>query len=92
MTKYLTGVVVAAATAASLTLAFPAQSATDAACNKLWSQADRDKNRSVSMTEARIAMGGKTGAAKTADANKDGKLSASEFLAACKKGMFDKKG
>lgn len=92
MTKYITGTVAVAAAALSLGLAFPAQAATDAACQKMWSQADRDKNKTVSMNEARIAMAGKTKAAQAADANKDGKLSASEFLAACKSGAFDKKG
>ena len=92
MTKYLTGAGVIAVAALSLTFAFPAANAatSEAACKKMWSQADRDRNQSVSMAEARVAMAGKTRAAAAADANKDGKLSAAEFLAACKKGAFGK--
>ena len=92
MNRFLTGTIAAVAAALSLSVAFPAQSATDAACKQMWSQADRDKNKSVSMSEARVVLGGKTTAAQAADTNKDGKLSAGEFLAACKKGAFDKKG
>lgn len=92
MTTYLTGVGAIAVAAMALTFAFPAANAatSEAACKKLWSQADRDRNQSVTMAEAQIAMAGKTKAAVAADANKDGKLSAAEFLAACKKGAFGK--
>ena len=85
-----------AAFAATLTFAVPALVApaqaamTEQDCMKMWSQVDKDGDRSVSMKDAGAAWATKVRAVKAADTNKDGKLSAAEFLAACKKGAFDK--
>lgn len=84
----------AAAIAAALTFALPAHAAmSDEDCMKAWSQVDKTGSKQVSLTDAQAAWADKADALKAADANKDGKLSDTEFMAICKKGdLGDLKG
>lgn len=90
MNKYFAGAGSIFAIAAALALATPAQAATEADCTKAWSQVDKDGKKTVTLKAAQAAWSDRADAVKAADTNKDGNLSAAEFMKACTNGDLDK--
>jgi hypothetical protein len=86
-------ILTAFATAAALSFALPALAQTSTSpsstkmsqsdCTAAWTKLDASKSNSVSQTQAQ----GVVTDFKAADTNNDGKLTQTEFMAACDKGL-----
>ncbi len=76
--------------AVSLILAPRANSAsTEAQCNSMWLKADANKNGLLEGGEAAKFLDAIDKSGKIYDANSDRKLDKSEFMRACRDGIFD---
>ncbi len=74
----------------SLTLAPQANSATiEAKCNSMWLKADINKNGILEGDEVTKFLDAIDKSGKIYDANSDRKLDKTEFMRACKDGIFD---